>query len=122
MTPLEAREPYIAVAEASFSTSMLTISLGFIDARGLEFPSSEPEESIITPSITKIGWDVALRELVPRIRIVVLPPGVPVFACICTPAALPCNTWSTLVGTDFSIALELTETTEPVRSERFICP
>ena len=70
ITPLLAREPYIAVAEASF---------GLIDARGLEL-SSSVAESMTTPSMTKIGWLVALSELIPRIRIEVEAPGVPELA------------------------------------------
>ena len=64
----------------------------------------------------------ALSELIPRMRILVFAPGVPELACICTPAARPWSTWSILVGTDRSICSELTDTTEPVTSERFIWP
>ena len=51
--------------------------------------SSSVVESTTTPSITKIGWLVAFNELIPRIRIEELPPGVPVLACICTPLHAP---------------------------------
>jgi len=78
------------VAEASFKTSMDTISEGLIDAKALSLP--EPVElSIMTPSMTKMGSLEALSELMPRIRIEELPPGMPVLACTCTPAALPCS-------------------------------
>ena len=70
----------MAVAEASFRMSIETMSLGLIEERGLELPSSEVAVSMMTPSMTKIGCEVALSEFVPRMRIVELPPGVPVLA------------------------------------------
>ena len=69
----------MAVAEASFKTSMETISDGLILDNGLLVSSSEVE-STITPSITKIGWLVAFNELIPRMRIDELAPGVPELA------------------------------------------
>jgi len=97
------------------------MSDGLMLDNGLLF-SSSVAESTTTPSITKIGWFVAFSELIPRMRMEVDAPGVPELACICTPAARPCNTWSMEVGTDFLMAASFTDTTEPVRSERFICP
>ena len=92
-----------------------------MDASALSLP--EPVElSMMTPSITKIGSLDEFSELTPRMRIEELPPGIPVLACTCTPAARPCNTWSIEVTTDFLMASSFTDTTEPVRSERFICP
>ena len=69
----------MAVAEASFSTSMDTMSDGLMLDKGLLF-SSSVAESTTTPSITKIGWLVAFSELIPRMRIEVDAPGVPEFA------------------------------------------
>ena len=95
------------------------MSEGLIDASALSLP--EPvEPSMITPSMTKIGSLEAFKELIPRIRMEELPPGIPLLACTCTPAARPCSTWSTEVTTDFLMASSLTDTTEPVRSLRFI--
>ena len=88
ITPLEPLEPYIAVADASFNTDIYSISF--------EFSAAKSAEETGTPSITNSGSLPADIELVPRILILALAPGRPVAAVTCTPAALPCNAWSTL--------------------------
>ena len=69
----------MAVAEASFKMSIDTMSDGLMALSGFD-DSSSVAESITTPSITNIGWLVALRELIPRMRIEVDAPGVPELA------------------------------------------
>ena len=74
ITPLEALEPYNAVAEASFNTLIDSISLGLIVFNKL----AEPGRLLLstgTPSITINGSLLALIEDPPRIRIVLPPPA-----------------------------------------------
>lgn len=64
----------MAVAEASFRTSIDTMSEGLMLERGLLF-SSLVAASTTTPSMTKMGWLLALSELIPRMRMDVEAPG-----------------------------------------------
>ena len=74
--------PYIAVDDASFSTSIEAISAGFIVLKS-------PPPRI--PSITYKGSLPALIELPPRMRIVVLAPGEPFADVICIPLTRTCK-------------------------------
>ena len=107
MTPFEAFEPYMAVADASLSTVMLSMSCGLSHDIWLpmssrmsdviaELMSIESGSSCITPSTTQSG------SLLPRIvdvpRIVIFGDA-PTRADVFTtdmPATLPCNIWSML--------------------------
>lgn len=66
MTPLAPLEPYIAVDEASFSTSIDFISAGFM---ALRLPPGKP-------SITTSGPPSAFMEFTPRTRSVGAAPAV----------------------------------------------
>ena len=85
----------------------------------LELPSVLPE--IATPSITYRG-SLPFKELIPRILTEIPPPGAPEFCVTETPAARPCKAWSKEVTTDFFSSSPVTETTEPVKSLRFMVP
>src|SRR4051812_23364051 len=102
----------MAVAEASFSTSMLSMSLGLSDASGFdgtEAVARPPLQEVLEqipgddasgsfsmgkPSITYSGSLLPVMEEVPRTRMVMPPPGVLDAVVTCTPAAAPCSTWS----------------------------
>ena len=88
ITPLAAREPYIAVADASLSTTKEAISLGLIKESGLAAPAIPPL-SKGTPSTTIKGSFDALIEVPPLILKVLPPPGEPSFEVIFNPATLP---------------------------------
>src|SRR5437763_967566 len=80
----------MAVADASFSTSIDWISLGSMDMSGLLFGSLEFEPcSAGRPSMTYSGSLLALIEPFPRIRTRAPTPGMPELSITCTPAALP---------------------------------
>ena len=93
ITPLDALEPYNAVAEASFKTLIDSISLGLMVFKRLAEPAM-PLLSTGTPSITIKGSLPALNEEPPRIRILLPPPAYPPPEVICSPATLPCNNCS----------------------------
>src|SRR5690606_33245974 len=88
ITPLAPRAPYIAVEEASLSTSMEAISLGFIKSIGV-LPLVNPVAFRMTPSITYKGLLDTLTEVLPRIRIFALPPGRPELTETLTPVNRP---------------------------------
>ena len=69
MTPLEARDPYMAVEAASFNTVIDSMSCGLIILRKLSAPEIPPS-SKGTPSTTINGSLEALSEAPPRTRIV----------------------------------------------------
>ena len=107
ITPLAPREPYTAVAEASFNTSMEAISAGFNDWR----------EPPMNPSITTSGPVSAVIELIPRTRMVLSPLGSPEPESTDTPAIRPCKASDTLpVGVLFNASAVFTEATAPVKS------
>ncbi len=100
MTPLDPRDPYIAEAAASFSTSYDSISFGLRFTSGfnpVSAPSPAPTEELppvvglVTgiPSTTTNGDVLAVIEDAPRIRIVDEEPSAPVFDVNCTPEILP---------------------------------
>ena len=78
----------MAVADASFNTVKLSMSVGLTELRGFERPSTEPE-LMTTPSITINGSLLAVREEPPRMRMAEPPPGCPVDVATLTPATLP---------------------------------
>ena len=121
ITPLAAREPKIAVDEASFSTVILSISSGLIELKILREPPTPPS-FIGTPSITISGLEVKDKEPLPRIRIVCPSPGAPLAEVICTPAILPWMSWSAFTAGALLKSLSVTKFTEPVRSFFFIAP
>ena len=109
----------MAVAEASFRISIETMSDGLMDDSALVLLSALPEMG--TPSMTYNG-SLPFSELIPRMLTEIPPPGAPEFCVTCTPAARPCKAWSSDVMTDCLISSSPTDTTEPVRSLRFIVP
>ena len=66
----------MAVAEASFNTSMDTMSEGLIEDSALVLPADCPDNG--TPSTTYSG-SLPLSEFVPRILTEIPPPGAPEF-------------------------------------------
>ena len=98
----------MAVAEASLSISIDTMSLGLMVDRGetvdtLPLPSASPSPKeeplaplpcIITPSITYSGSALALMVACPRTRMLDDVPGAPDVLMAVTPAARPCKVWS----------------------------
>ena len=107
ITPFAPREPYTAVAEASFNTSIEAMS------EGLRFCKEPP----INPSITTSGPVSAVIELIPRTRIVLSCDGSPEPDNTDTPAIRPCNASETFpVGVVFKASDALTDATAPVRS------
>ena len=62
MTPLAPLDPYIAAADASLSTVILSISAALINERGLR-PPATPLSSRGTPSTTKSGLELADKEV-----------------------------------------------------------
>ena len=107
ITPLEAREPYKAVAAAPFNTDIDSKSSAFRFFRSL--PQSCPAPvfvtslSMIIPSITKIGWLLPPKEVLPRMMIRCEDCGPELPMLICTPATLPCKP---LIGLgEFTLAI-----------------
>src|SRR5690349_18208973 len=106
-TPLVACEPYIAVADASFSTSTDSISDGFMAASGLVPAPIEEAPPIITPSITYKGPPDP-KEDTPLICTETPPPGCPDICCTTIPATFPCNAWSKVTGLVLRISAPVT--------------
>ena len=115
----------MAVDEASFSTSMLSMSAGFRLLSGLlgTLPTAEvlPLYAGI-PSITTSGAELRLMEFVPRIRMTGGLFSTPLGVVMFTPEARPCKAWSKLCTGDVAISLPLMEATLPVRSRRLWVP
>src|SRR5574344_131591 len=122
MTPLLAREPYMAVEDASLSTVMLSISAGFIKLRKLLALPDMPPCSKGTPSRTISGSLLALREAPPRTRIVLPAVAEPLLLMICTPAIFPLISCSGELICPTLKSLDDTVDTEPVRSLRRVVP
>ena len=98
ITPLAPRDPYIAVAEASFKTTILSISLGLIKFNGFLDPPTPPSFNGI-PSTTKRGLLDRLNDPLPRILIICPSPGAPLPEVTETPAILPIiNCWADTKG------------------------
>ncbi len=117
ITPLPPDEPYIACDEASFSTSICSMSFWLI----------EPISPGI-PSIIYIGPGTPLHSsffvivLIPLTRTVMPAPGIPELLIICTPAALPCKACNAPVLGVFTSSSLDTEAIAPVRSLFFCTP
>src|SRR5687767_8967888 len=105
----------MAVAEASFKTVKVSMSLGFKLANGFEMPDG-PELSIGNPSITIRGSLLADNEDPPRIRIVEFAPGAPLFDVTETPANFPTTKSCGDVRTPWLKSLLPRLTTAPVAS------
>src|SRR5665647_3463085 len=95
ITPLAPAAPYIAVAEASFNTSILSTSLG---ERKLAFVPT------CTPSTTYNGLALPFIVATPRIRMAAFASGAPSCEVTITPAAAPCNPCKMFVGAFFIIS------------------
>src|ERR1051325_4386062 len=106
MTPLDPRAPYIAVDDASFRTSIDSMSPGLISFR------SAP----MTPSTTTNGSLSPCKELPPRTRSRSSAPGCAFVVCTCNPGASPAIAWSARASGLVSMSWLDTEPTEPVRS------
>src|SRR5262245_45211622 len=96
ITPFAPLEPYIAVASASFKTSMLSISLGFIVLNGLNgAPAADGRGEKLeikgTPSTMYNGSLPLWMLFCPLNFTVVFNPGVPDVWDIYKPATLPSN-------------------------------
>ena len=120
----------MAVALASFKTSIEAISLGFNVAKGLRsepslkavpnkpdgptFDALFDSELIITPSITYNGLLEPFGESAPRILTDMPDPGCAEFCVILKPATFPCNKLSALTAFGASNSLALTEEIAPV--------
>ena len=122
----------MAVAEASFKISMLSISLGLIKFIGLEAPPAPKPRSALpellspddngTPSITYKGSAPALTELKPLIVTEDLALGSPLAEVICTPAAFPCNNCSGDVLVPLLKSSAFTDDRAPVASFFLVKP
>src|SRR5690606_15038836 len=99
----------MAVAEASFKTSILSMSV-LLSIVGLLPKMGKP-------STTYNGSLLPWIELVPLIRTLRPAPGAPVVGLTCTPAARPDKDWSTLVDGNSLISREPTWETDPVKSD-----
>ena len=105
----------MADAEASFSTSMETMSWGFTSDR-------LPASPMGKPSTTSSGALEPRMEELPRTRTTDEAPGSWELLVICTPAMRPCMRLSMeLAGTLVMLSV-FTEATLPVRSLFFIWP
>src|SRR5690606_17738160 len=110
ITPFAPREPYIAVAEASFRISIDSTSSG----AGGVLPGK--------PSTTYRGSELALMEVPPRTRTRGARPGSPLILDTDTPGARPCNACAVPANGKALIFSDPTEETEPVKSLFFWVP
>src|SRR5690554_4060755 len=116
ITPLDAREPYIAVSDASFRTVKVSMSFEFILLSGSAIPLTPLVLSTGTPSITIRGSLLADIEDPPLIRIVEPAPGAPPEETILSPATLPANISEGFVASPLLRDVASTATTDPVAS------
>src|SRR5688572_17224957 len=111
----------MAVADASFNTVNVSISLGLMVDKIL----GEPPRLVLligTPSITMRGSLLALSEEPPRIRIVDAFPGAPLLEMTETPAVLPAiSSWGELTAPLLK-SFALITAREPVASDFFTVP
>src|SRR5437867_7429108 len=101
----------MADADASFSTSIDSISLGLISARGLVgslVASDKLVDTIGKPSTTYKGWLLAEIDEVPLILIFIACPTLPLPDSTTTPGALPCIADSKLGAGKFSTSFGVT--------------
>ena len=107
ITPLPARDPYKAAADAPFNTDIDSISSGLISDRPLPISiegfhisllSAPVKLSIGTPSTTINGWFRPVTELLPRNWILEEPPAPLLERMICTPDTLPVKALAKLVS------------------------
>ena len=112
ITPFAPRDPYIAVEEASFSTSILSILLGSISR-------SEPYG---TPSTNIKGAFDAFKDRFPRMVNEGLAPACPLLTVISIPAIFPCK-----LSRAFVVGIAVTSSdfilvTDPVKSRFLTLP
>ena len=88
ITPLAPLEPYIAVADASFKTVILSISAGLIEFKAFLEPPTPPSFNG-TPSTTINGEFVKDKDPKPRILMAWPSPGAPLPEVTETPASFP---------------------------------
>ena len=105
----------MAVADASFRTVKLSMSSGLMEESGSDMPAM-PSFETGRPSMTMSGLWSALRDAVPRMRMVAPAPGIPEPAVTTTPALLPRSRSAGVVMTPLLSSSALTVETEPVRS------
>src|SRR5690606_7805914 len=96
ITPFAPLDPYIAVASASFNTSILSISAGLRELNGLIPPGtvsilSIEDDSKGTPSIIYNGDVPAAIEFKPRMLTLTPAPGVPDELSTNIPGIRPAN-------------------------------
>ena len=111
-TPLDARDPYIAAAEASFNISIDEISLGFSELIPL---------LLTAPSIIYRG-SVEPKVPAPRINILTSAPASPPFCKTSTPGVRPWRAEVTLEVTNLLISFAETEATDAVILDFFCTP
>ena len=115
ITPFAPLDPYIAVAEASFKTTNVSISFGLIRFNGLAEPAIPPLSNG-TPSITINGSLLAFIEVPPLILIVLPEPGAPLLELIFTPGTLPITNCSGVVTEPLLKSSLLITAADPVKS------
>ncbi len=121
ITPLLAREPYIAVAEASFRMVMLSMFSGEIRPRALLEPFTVLP-SMGTPSTTIRGALLAASDAPPRMRMLAPPAGLPPSVVTTTPGLAPTSRSWAVEARPASISSGFTTATEPVASLFFTMP
>src|SRR6218665_487628 len=116
ITPFDALEPYIAVADASFNTVKLSMSFGFKAAKTEVVPLIlSVLFSIGNPSITINGSFEALKEEPPLILISEPEPGAPLVLTV-KPATLPLSKFSAVTLDPLLKSFVEIVVTEPVTS------
>src|SRR5690606_28153503 len=97
ITPFAPRAPYKAVADASFNTLTDSMLFGSILVNGLYDSIIEAASCPLpttTPSITYRGFGVPTNDPTPRMAMMLVPPGCPLFVEKDIPATRPFNTSS----------------------------
>src|SRR5690606_23963450 len=97
----------MATAEASFSISILSMLELLIPSALLTGKPSTTYNGSLFPTI----------EFVPLTRILIGPPGAPLFCFTCTPDALPASACITLADANALISSLVTEEIDPVTSD-----
>ena len=121
ITPLEALDPYIAAAEASFSTENDSMSFGFSRSSGLDIAPPAPC-AIGTPSITISGSFEAFSEAAPRMRMREPEPGPPSPGVTSRPGTFPLSMSCVFTTAPRLRSSAFIAETEPVRSSFFTVP